>query len=186
MVNTLVRSIVLASITIGLGASPALADALAPANLQGFDGILTRCVISTDREYAGRMCDRLIAAAEKEAKTNSISHQHAGTENWNSGMVSPTMPQGSQFKTTLWLTFFVRGTGGKVPGALARASFHMPFAAAVEQGDTGGTPREGQLVIWEESIIGSGPAKQLGPAVADAVAKKMAPVFTALAKANLN
>ena len=186
MADKLVRRTLLVTTAMLLGGSPAMADALTPANLQGFDGLLTRCVISTDRKYAGKMCDRLVAAAQNEAKTNAISHHHAGTDDWDSGMVGPTAPADSEFKNPLWLTFFIRGTGGDVPGALARASFHVPYAAAVEKGDDAGAPREGQLVIWEESIIGSGPAKQLGPAVADAVAKKMSPVFAALAKANLN
>ena len=145
--------------------------------LAGLDGVAIACVSSTGETYAERICDKLSENARKALDKASVPVAVAGY--FREGGPSPDKPEG--IAKPLQITIFLRGTPGGNAAILVRGRASIAYGAAVEAGsDEAG--RSGDLVIWEESSVGSGPVKQLEAAIANAMTDKLAGLIAYVVK----
>ncbi len=73
-----------------------------------------------------------------------------------------------QYKNPLNVKLFIRGTAGDQIAIQLRGRASVAYSTAVEKGSEG-EGRSGELVLWERSTTGSGPAAQLQPAIVEAM-----------------
>ena len=147
-------------------------------NFAGLNGIVARCILSTDRNYAKRICEQLASRTGKLAEVAGVSFDYRGqygTEDKDRAPASKTI------SAPLYADYYVRGTGGQTAGASIRISVYAYYRNAVEQGQAQGAPRTGRLVMWEESLVSSGPARQLPPVMAKVMARKFRALVTLFA-----
>lgn len=178
------RMLTLAAILAGawqgtMGVAKADEAALA-ANLGGIDGIVTRCVVSSDKRFVSDMCDALAGAAAEQGRSagldtaaTPITWERAPDDAYRNSVVQ------AGFGEPLLIEFFVRGTDGNPAAASIHVLASVLYDGAIEV-DGGGVARSGRLVIWEEAGTSSGPPNQLAAALSAFVAGKMDPLFKAL------
>lgn len=126
------------------------------------------CVSSTGEGYAKRICDTLSDNARSVLEAAGVRVAVSGY--YREGGPAPDMPQGME--RPLWITLYLRGTAGDRIAILVRGRASVAYTAAVEAG-SGSAGRSGDLVMWEQSTVGSGPAGQLEPAIANAMSVKI-------------
>ncbi|MFN0263825.1 hypothetical protein ACKTEK_08100 [Tepidamorphus sp. 3E244] len=163
-----VRAIAAALIGCLAAINPARAETDWARQLAGLDGVAIACVSSTGEKYAERICDRLTKSATQTLEKAGVPVASSGYH--REGGPSPKLPEGMK---PLEITIYLRGTPGGTAAILVRGRAAISYEAAVESGDEG-TGRTGDLVIWEESTVGSGPVKQLEAAIANAMNDKLA------------
>ncbi len=133
----------------------------------GLDVVALSCLDHSDGGYGKALCESYFTAFEGALEGSSVpvtilgSYRPDGTE--------PAVPQ--SLGKALNVRLFVRGTAGNQIAVQLRARASITYSAAVEQGgDT--NPRSGELVIWENSVTGSGPSKPLRKAIAQAIVSR--------------
>lgn len=181
-------SIILKIFLIGFGVilAPLSANAREDVvqNFAGLDGMTTRCIISTKRKYARRMCEILVENAENFARTSNVALAHKGTKFTGEGedklqqmQAREVAEPGNSNTKLLNVEFFIRGTEGRTVGAVVRIVAFVDYDRAMEKPDNERAnpsyPRSGRLVLWEEEAVASGPANRIGGALAAHMAKKL-------------
>lgn len=151
----------------------------APENLVGLDGVGIRCVVSSDRKFVHQMCKTLIDASTKLAESKGLKVANVGIS-WerNPDEAYRAAVKAADIKLPLLLEIFIRGTDGNQVSGSVHILASVEYAAAVEKGGEP-TPRSGRLVVWESAGTGSGPAKDIAPALAGHMAKKLDRLFNA-------
>ena len=171
------RAAIAALIVWLLAAIPARAETDWNRQLAGLDGVAIACVSSTGEKYAERICDKLSKNAKAELEKAGVPVAVSGY--FREGGPPPGKPEG--MAKPLSITIFLRGTPGGTAAILVRGRAAIAYDAAVEVGE-GGVGRAGDLVIWEESAVGSGPVKQLEAAIANAMKDKLAGLLAHVVK----
>lgn len=133
----------------------------------GLDGIVLICIDHSDGNYGKRICDDYLDGLEDELRAEEIPFDTPGYFRHDD-----EIPEGSEkFQTPLLVKLFIRGTAGNQIAIQMRARASVPYASAIEKGGDG-QGRKGELVLWERSTTGSGPAKQLRPAIVEAMGSR--------------
>ena len=151
----------------------------------GFDAIVSDCIILTPEKFAPSICERLVKKTSELASGNAIAFTHLGDQVWHGeeydarSHVQPDATATQAATNPVRLTFFVRGTAGAPAGAFIRAVFWLPF-----DGEAGAGPRSGKLVLWERSSMATGPRKKVPPFLADYIIKQLDRPFAALVSDN--
>ena len=171
------RAVFAALIVSLLAAMPARAETDWVRQLAGLDGVVIACVSSTGEKYAERICDALSNKTRLTLQEESVPVAVAGY--FREGGPAPDMP--GNMTRPLQITIYLRGTPGGTAAILVRGRAAVAYEAAVEAGETG-AGRTGDLVIWEESAVGSGPVKQLESAITNAMNDKLAGLLAHIAK----
>ncbi|SIN97893.1 hypothetical protein [Vannielia litorea] len=144
---------------------------LSPERASGYDGILTQCVTFTRESFANDMCAPLETSVAGLASKAGLEHLGLGLVEWGFGTDEyATTPDTLGMIAPLNLTFYIRATAG-------------PDSAAIWASLYREVP-EGRLVIWEDSGIGAGERSVIRDGLSTGLARKLEPVFEALAKAN--
>jgi hypothetical protein len=155
-----------------------------PGAFKGFDTVMSDCIILTPEKFAPSICERLSQKTSELAAGKGIAHVHLGDQTWHGedyDARSHIQPDGATNDSAkpVRLTFFVRGTAGSPAGAFIQAAFWVPF-----EGEAGGTPRSGKLVLWERSSMATGPRKKTPPFLSDHIIKQLDRPFAAFATDN--
>ncbi|MEZ5878849.1 MAG: hypothetical protein R3D43_14470, partial [Tepidamorphaceae bacterium] len=145
--------------------------------LAGLDGVVIACVSSTGEKYAERICGKLSETAKAELEKAGVPVAVAGY--FREGGPAPDKPEG--MARPLSIMIYLRGTPGGTAAILVRGRGSIAYEAAVEAGESG-AGRAGDLVVWEESTVGSGPVKQLEAAITNAMNDKLAGLLAHSAK----
>ena len=145
------------------------------SNFNGLEKISARCVASTKRKIAARICGKLADAGQAYAEKSNISYNYAGIN-------PPQMnDDDSGNARVLRLTFYVRGTDGKNLGVSVRIEAGVEYSAAVEKDAGNAIPRSGILVLWDKSVVAEGPARKMSRIVGPYMASKMKDLFDLVA-----
>ncbi|MBY6152372.1 hypothetical protein KUV47_04030 [Vannielia litorea] len=158
---------------LALSLSPATAQerVLTAERASGYDGIISQCVTLTRESFANDMCAPLATSVAGMASKAGLKHRHLGLTEWGFGTdVFPPTPDDLDFIAPLNLTFYIRATAGPNSG--------MIWASLYRE-----VP-EGRLVLWEDSGIGAGEQSVIRDGLSTGLARKLEPVFDALAEAN--
>ncbi len=165
----------LASISV-TAISPIVSAQQAPStdapDFAKLDGIVGRCVVSTKRKYAVRLCTRLLRKTRELSRLHKIQLVDLGINPVETG---PAATGNTGMDNPLHLIFFVRGTDGKTVGASVRIEATIFYSGAVENKNNAGLQqaRKGKLVLWQEAAVASGPARKIGSALAGHMASKL-------------
>lgn len=182
------RRLLLIAVSTTLIAASTQAQVIdAAKNFADLDGIAARCIITTRYTYAKTMCDHLEAQAQKIAEKNNITYDFTGR------LIRPPVKRGKRtpvpaltsdnLKKPLLLEFLVKGTKTPRVGASISIMAYLEYRNAVEKDSSAGLPRSGKLMMWRRDIVGYGPARRLGPALAKAMRPGMREIMEAFASA---
>ena len=177
------RAVFSALILSLLAALPVRAETDWARQLAGLDGVVIACVSSTGEKYAERICGKLSETAKAELEKAGVPVAVAGY--FREGGPAPDKPEG--MARPLSIMIYLRGTPGGTAAILVRGRGSIAYEAAVEAGESlgflpGDMQAKGDLVVWEESTVGSGPVKQLEAAITNAMNDKLAGLLAHIAK----
>lgn len=141
----------------------------------GLDGVRLFCIDHSDGGYGESLCQEYMDAITASLKDAEIVLVRQGY--FRSDEAPPENPP--ELNRPLNLTLFIRGTAGGDIAIQLRSRASVSYAAAVEKSGSG-EGRSGELVMWERSTTGSGPAGQLRPAIVQAMVSRTASLIRLL------
>ena len=145
-----------------------------PENLAGLDGVVTRCVVSTDKTYVQDLCWQLLGAAQQKVQAKGLKYASVGiTWERNPDQIYRKAVADAGIAAPLMLEFFIRGAPGRSVSISVHVLGSVEYRAAVEMGASA-NPRSGRLVVWETALTGNGPSK----ALVNTQAQVLTPVWT--------
>lgn len=144
-----------------------------PENLAGLDGIVTRCVISTELSYVQTICQNILRSAEQKIRAAGLKYATTGIT-WERNPVAPyrAAVTGAGMKSPLMLEYFVRGAGNPTGSSVVHTMASVIYGAAVERGSNG-PPRSGRLMVWETAVSGNGDISKLVPALSGITTQRL-------------
>lgn len=144
-----------------------------PENLKGLDGIVTRCVVSTDKNFVHDICRNLLNAAQRKVWAAGLKYGSAGIT-WERNPMQPyrAAVAGAGIAKPLMLEFFIRGTSARPVSGSVHVLASVGYRAAVEAGGNE-TPRSGRLLVWETAILGDGDTAKLVAALSGTITQRL-------------
>lgn len=133
----------------------------------GLDIVALSCLDHSDGGYGKALCESYFSALETELVAAKVPVIRLGT--FRPDGTEPLLP--NEFDRALNVRLFVRGTAGNQIAVQLRSRASVTYLAAVEQGQTEDA-RSGELVLWENSVTGSGPSKPLREAISQAIVSR--------------
>ena len=146
------------------------------AQLAGLDSVVVSCIDHSDGNYGDKLCAKYVQGVANRLKADGVNVVDLGYFRHDETVAD----RPNELKAPLNLVLFIRGTAGGQVAIQLRARASVTYLAAVEKGAEG-AGRAGELVVWEKSTTGSGPAKQLQPAIVEAMSTRTKDLLKQLA-----
>ena len=148
-----------------------------PKQFAGLDGVALSCKDHSDGGYGRELCESYLKEVEQTIAKAGVPVINQGFFRHDEDQ--PKKPE--EFENPLNVKLFIRGTAGGTIAIQLRSRASVTYEAAVEKG-VEGEGRSGELVVWERSVTGSGPSKQLRPAISQAMVSRSSSLLGAVSK----
>lgn len=133
------------------------------AQLKGLDGVVLWCTDASKQKLGVRVCEKFLNQAQDKFGAKDVPVKRKGYLS-----DKDEQPDHAFLKGKLAYRLFIRGVKDRDMSLQLRVRASVAYAAAVERDDAS-NPRKGDLVLWERSTVGAGPANELEKQISDFV-----------------
>lgn len=150
-------------------------------------GVISWCQLSTDLKFAKQICDGIRTQIKKSTSEiglpfiDGASIRSKDAENFFPAVIREKAGD-TDVENYIHMVIEVRGTKGATPGSATTvtAGFHIKgkgMGAAL-----GNISEDARIVVWQKSLLATGPARKLAPNVVQVMGEYMNELFEKLSR----